>query len=221
MARSWLHCFSRESRLYIKQEWCNQSLLDSNECNVSWDLACLLLCDANLYLLKFHATSSVTTWGQHWLKKITTRGWFYQVILFVDTLIKVTGKDRQFHCWDIWNFANIHVRPLCYLSWKNKQFHCLYRKHPCDFEKYTQNPNGWMQNNKHSLISQFSESPLKLSSCLGTCFKEQACLSKSSSVNKQNKRDDGWLLNPHLISANVQLFKVSCASLICFKAEEK
>lgn len=56
---------------------------------------------------------------------------------------------------------------------------------------------------------------------LGHLFQRTDLFSKSSSVNKQNKLDDGWLLNPHLISANVKLFKVSRASLICFKAEEK
>lgn len=122
---------------------------------------------------------------------------FYCLLTLVS---KVTGEDGAFHDSDIWKCANIHVRLLCYLSCEINKHHCLYPKHLCDFgEGYTQCERfaRRITNTLQSVSFSFFELPLKLNSCSGTCFKEQACLSKASSVNKQNKRDDdGWLLKP-------------------------
>lgn len=81
-----------------------------------------------------------------------------------------------------------------------------------DLGKDPQDANGCMRNNKPSLISQFS----RMRSA--PVFTEQVLF-----IRVLLRQQTTWccLLDPHLISANVQLFKVSFASLICFKAEEK
>lgn len=131
-------------------------------------------------------------------------------------------SDRRGHTISLLRHANICSCP-CQVICMFKRITVSNERDLSDFGKGT-TMVAWRLTNIHtlSLIRQFSELPLKTELMLGHLFQRTGlCLSKARSVNKQNKHDDGWLLSPHLISANVQLFKVSCASLICFKAEEK
>ena len=172
-----------------------------------------------------------TTWGQRWLKekkkrkrKTSTRMLIFIKLHCLLTLLSKWQERTDNFTAEIFDHCQTPVSTYCAEEEEKKMNRIIVYAESISVTlgRIHKDPNGCMRNNKHSLISQFFLNCLsKLNSCLGTCFKEQACLSKASSVNKQNKRDDGWLLNPHLISANVQLFKVSCAPLICFKAEEK
>lgn len=102
-----------------------------------------------------------TTWGQRWLKdknNLNTNAdfFFYQVTLFVDTLIKVTGEDRQFHRWDIWSLSNTRVNLLCWGKKTEKNSIIVYTESiSVTLGRIHNDPNGCMRNNKHSLISQF------------------------------------------------------------------
>lgn len=163
-------------------------------------------------------------------KNPRSRHWFYQVAVFVDSRIKVTREDVQFHGWGISKFANIRVKLFCEHGWKVNSIIVYLKSISVTLGRIhrIQMVACRLTNSlSHQLwvvvffSSSFWIAPPNWTHARAPVSKNGLCLSKASSVNKQNKRDDGWLLGPHLISANVQLFKVSCASLICFKAEEK
>lgn len=238
---SWLHVGNGTP--YILQVWhahAHSRLSNQDECR---DLACEVfsvsrwLGPSASACFPALATSVAATWGLHWLgkKRKEKQNPSVQTLMLSSCSVcwQSDKSDKRGRAVSRLRHFEIRKYPCQTFLWawmKSKQHYCLYQKHLCDFGKDTQNPNGCVQTNKQSL-----------SSVVGCCFfsssfwiaspnwtharapvsKNGLCLSKASSVNKQNKRDDGWLLGPHLISANVQLFKVSCASLICFKAEEK